>query len=180
VARAIFIDDKSFSWTLNELKRRFPDVSQKVLKAGADIVADQMKINLRGILSPEATGELVDAFGISPMQQDKNMDFNVHLGFDGYQTVQYKSYVRQVPFQLIARSFESGAVIGGRYEYSISKTGKKFKLKKKPQNTFEYWREKTPFAAPAVKKTREQAERAMISAAESEYQKLISESNNHK
>lgn len=179
MARAVFIKDDSFQWMMNEFKRRFPEVSEKVLKAGANIVADQMSENLEGILSPFATGELVDAFGISPMQQDRNMDFNVHLGFDGYQTVQYKSHIQRVPFQLLARSFESGAVVGGRFEYTIGKSGK-FKRKKKPKTTFEYWRKPTPFAAPAVKKTRKQAERAMIAAAEEEYQKVISESNNHK
>lgn len=179
MARAVFIKDDSFTWMMNELQRRFPNVSEKVLEAGSNIVADQIRENLEAIISPEASGELADAFGISPMQQDKKFNYNVHLGFDGYQILHYKFHTTKVPFQLLARSFESGAVVGGRYEYSTGKNGK-FKRKKKNKSSFEYWRRPTPFAAPAVKKTRKQAEQAMIAAAEEEYNKVISESRNHK
>lgn len=178
MARAVFIKDDSFQWMMNEFQKRFPDANKAVLKAGADIIADQMRKNLEGILSPWATGQLEEAFGISPMLQDKKFNYNVHLGFDGYQSVQYGNKTVNVPFQLLARTFESGAVVGGRFEYGLS--GNRFKLKKKPKSSLEYWRKPTPFAAPAVKKTRKQAEQAMIAAAEREYQKIISESKNHK
>lgn len=173
MARAVFIQDDSFVWMTDELRKVYPDISETVLKAGADIIADEMKENLRGVISPDATGDLVDAFGITPVKQDRNFKYNLHLGFDGYQ---FLPSGKKVPFQLLARTIESGAVVGGRYETVLSGG----KLRRKKKSSLKYWRKPTPFAAPAVKKTRKQAEQAMIAAAEREYQKIISESKNHK
>jgi len=175
VARALFIRDDSFRWMISELQKRSPDISETVLKAGANIIADEMKSNLEGILSPWATGQLVAAFGITPVKRDRKYNYNLHLGFDGYQHLPNGN---RVPFQLLARTFESGAVYGSRYEYGLD--GDRFKLKKKPVDQLTFWREPTPFAAPAVRKKRGQAVQVMKDAAEREYNKIISESRNHK
>lgn len=173
MARAVFIKDDAFVWMTGELRKVYPNISETVLKAGADVIADQMKENLRGVLSPDATGQLVNAFGITPVKQDRNFNYNLHLGFDGYQ---HLPSGKKVAFQLLARTIESGAVIGGRYETTFSGG----KLRRKKKSSLEYWRDPKPFAKPAVQKKRKQAEQAMIAAAEREYQKIISESKNHK
>lgn len=173
MARAIFIDDDSFRWMLSTLQRKLPDISETVLRVGADIIADEMKENLRGVLSAEATGQLVAAFGITPVKQDRNFNYNLHLGFDGYQ---HMPTGKKVPFQLLARTIESGAVVGGRYETTFDSG--KFLRKKK--SNLEYWSKPKPFAKPAVQKKRKEAKTAMIAAAEREYKKIISESKNHK
>ena len=126
MARAIFIEDDSFRWMLSTLQRKLPDISETVLRVGADIIADEMKENLRGVLSAEATGQLVAAFGITPVKQDRNFNYNLHLGFDGYQ---HMPTGKKVPFQLLARTIESGAVVGGRYETTFNSG--KFRRKKK-------------------------------------------------
>lgn len=173
MARAIFIEDDSFRWMVSALQKRIPDISETILKVGADIIADEMKQNLRKVLSPDATGQLVGAFGITPVKQDRNFNYNLHLGFDGYQ---HLLNGKKVPFQLLARTIESGAVVGGRYETTL--VNGKFRRKKK--SNLEYYSAPKPFAKPAVQKKRKEAETAMIAAAEREYKKIISESKNHK
>lgn len=142
MARAQFINDPEFDLMLSQAEARYPEVAEKALRAGAAVYAEQMRKNLKGLLSPAATGQLVAAFGITPVKQDRQGNFNVHLGFDGYQQPGYGQFAgKGTPFQLIARSFESGA--GD-------------------------WRKPTPFARPAVKAKREDAQKAMLKAAEEE------------
>ena len=107
------------------------------------------------LLPGSRNGELVAAFGISPVQRDRNGNWNTHLGFDGYQNIGRS----RVPFQLIARSFESGAVIGSRGR------------KKSNKSDWKYWRKPTPFAAPAVRSTRQKALKAMEDIAYEELEK---------
>lgn len=163
MAKASFIADDDFEWMLSTVGKSYPKVVDEALKAGAAVIAAQMKKNLESILSPWATGQLVASFGITPVRQNYSGDWNVHLGFDGYQEPGH------VPFQLIARSFESGAVMGGR----VSKTSDGKRVKKS-KSEFEYWREPHPFAAPAVKAKRAEAERAMKEAAEGAITKITS------
>lgn len=165
MAQAKFIDDDAFSMMLEKAIGRTKDIAGAALYAGAAVIADRMKSNLESILSPEATGALVASFGITPVKQDMEGNFNVHMGFDGY------SEPGHVPFQMIARSFESGAVMGGRYTGGRTKSGKREKWKTKlgPED---YWRQPTPFAKPAVQATKEQALQAMKQAAERELEKL--------
>lgn len=148
MARAKFIEDDAFSMMLERAAAHTEKVARAALVAGAEVIADRMKMNLKGILSPEATGQLVNAFGITPVKQDKNMNWNVHLGFDGYQQPPQKNWPQGVPFQMIARSFESGA--GD-------------------------WRPKKPFAKPAVQATKAQALQAMKQAAERGLEKIAAE-----
>lgn len=149
MARAQFISNDSFELTMSKVGAKYPEVAEKALKTGAGIIADEMRKRLEGILSPDATGQLVDSFGITPVRQDNNFNYNVHLGFEGYQKPGYGKWVSTgVPFQLIARSFESGA--GD-------------------------WRDPHPFAAPAVKATREIAAEAMARTAEEELKKIMKE-----
>jgi phage protein, HK97 gp10 family len=75
-------------------------IAKKAIYAGAKIVADRMKINLEGVLSDEATGELVKAMGVTPISQSDGV-WNAHIGFDGYTD-------EMVAYQLIARVLESG------------------------------------------------------------------------
>ena len=175
MARALFIKDDSFRWMISELQKHSSDISETVLDVGADIIADEMKSNLEGVLSPDASGDLVKAFGITPVKQDRKFNHNLHLGFDGYQ---FLPNGKKVAFQLLARTIESGAVIGGRYETTFSRG--KLRRKKRPETSLTYRSKPKPFAKPAVQKKRKEAEAAMIAAAEREYSKIISESRNHK
>lgn len=160
MAQVKFFDSKDFEGIISKAIDQYPEIAEKCLKAGADIIADEMKSRLKGVLSPFATGQLVDAFGITPVKRDRDGNFNVHLGFDGYQQPPQRGFSSGVPFQLIARSFESGAVVGKR--------AKRGKLSANE----EYWRDPMPFAAPAVRATRARALEEMKRVAEAELEKL--------
>ena len=67
MARAVFLADADFSWTLENSDKWLPGVVEAALRAGAAILAAEMKKNLRGeIADPEAV-ELVGSFGITPV-----------------------------------------------------------------------------------------------------------------
>lgn len=147
MARAKFIDDPAFEAAISKAAAQFPEVAAAALRAGAAVIADEMKKRLKGVLSEDASGKLVESFGITPVKQDREFNFNVHLGFDGYQQPGYGKFTATgVPFQLIARTIESGV---------------------------EGWRDATPFAKPAVQASKAQAYAAMTEAAERELEKYL-------
>ncbi len=146
MATAKFIDSSDYEIRLNRSAADFQKIAEKAIRAGAAIIATRMQENLKGILSPDATGQLVDALGITPVKQGLNYDYNAHIGFDGYQQPPYGKFPQGVPFQLIARSFESGE--GD-------------------------WRPAMPFAKPAVQATKEEVKATMTRAAEEEFQKIM-------
>lgn len=119
---------------LDKIAGMTDEIAQKALYVGARIYADAMKDELTGVIKDRRRDALIDAFGITPHRQDKNFDFTAHLGFDGYQTVGDK----QVPYQLIARSLNSGAKLGENREITA-----------------------THFAENAVKKNKQRAQEAM-------------------
>lgn len=119
----------------------------KAIYSGAGIVADAVRRNIqslpesetkkkgvnkvRGVTASQKAG-LLAGFGISHERIDGSYR-NVKLGMDGYNSTVTKKYPQGQPNALIARITESGS------EYHT----------------------KTPFIAPAVRATQEQAERKM-------------------
>jgi HK97 gp10 family phage protein len=101
MARMTFKAGDEFALKLSQLSIDSDRVAKQAIYAGAKIVADEIKSSLDGVLSPEATGDLVDSFGITPIMQDRDGNWNAKLGFDGYDR-------NGVPNQLKARALESG------------------------------------------------------------------------
>lgn len=144
MSRAAFLKDTDFEWMLSNAEQWVPGVITEALRAGASILAAEMKRNLRGVIADPQAHELVNSFGITPVGQDRQRNWNVHLGFDGYQqpgTGEWKS--SGIPFQMIARVFESGSTKNG-YQ----------------------WRQPTGFARRAVQSKRQAAEAEMKRVAE--------------
>lgn len=148
MALAKFIDLPDFEIKLGRMSTDFPRIAEQAIRAGAAVLAPVMRKKLAGILSQDATGQLVASLGITPVVRDRNFNYNAHIGFDGYQSPPYGKFPLGVPFQLIARSFESGA-------------GE--------------WRTPTPFAKPAVSEARARMDEEMRRAAEEEFQKIMEE-----
>lgn len=94
------LDD--YALALSKLGDRADDVAKKAIYAGAKIIADKAKQNLENVLSGESTGDLVESFGVTPISQDKNGNWNCKIGFDGYDR-------KGTPNQLKARVLESGS-----------------------------------------------------------------------
>lgn len=99
MARAFMLEE-DFAIKLSRLDTDINDIAKKAIYAGAKIVADAMKVNLESVLSDEATGQLVEALGITPIGM-MGSEWSAHIGFDGYDT-------NGIAFQLIARVLESG------------------------------------------------------------------------
>lgn len=102
IARMSFMAGEEFALALSRLATGSEEISKKAIFAGADIIADKIKSNLEGVLSSEATGELVASFGVTPIERDKDGDWNAKVGFDGYDS-------DGVANQLKARVIESGS-----------------------------------------------------------------------
>ena len=134
---------------------------EKAVTAGAAVVADQIKANLEALPEEEfrklgegeifhgiPTGQkrdLVDSFGLTPIEKDKYGFIHTKAGFDGYGSFPTKEYPEGVPNQLMARAVESGSSV----------------------------RQKTPFVEPAVKATRKEAVETMNAVIEDEFKSII-------
>lgn len=143
---------------LQNLDYTAPHAIGRAIYEGADIVADAIKANIQklpvddtpgikdkitGIKSVQKKGLLV-SFGISPSRNDGGY-INVKAGFDGYNTLKTKKYPQGQPNAMIARTFESG-------------------------NSFT---KKIPFVAPAVRATKDVAEKKMAHIIDSEISKIM-------
>ena len=100
-ARMSFKAGDEFALALSRLETGSEEIAKKAIYAGANVIADKIKSNLQGVLSDEATGELVDSFGVTPISLDSSGNFNAKIGFDGYDS-------KGVANQLKARVIESG------------------------------------------------------------------------
>jgi len=92
----------NFALALSRLATNSEEIAKKAIYEGANIIADKIKSNLQGVLSEEATGEMLASFGVTPITKDASGNWNAHVGFDGYDS-------KGVPNQLKARTLESGS-----------------------------------------------------------------------
>jgi HK97 gp10 family phage protein len=102
MARFAYKAGDDYAIKLSKLATDSEEVAKKAIFGAAEIVANKIKQNLQGVLSDEATGELVDSFGVTPITKDNQGNWNAKVGFDGYDS-------HGVPNQLKARVIESGS-----------------------------------------------------------------------
>lgn len=103
---------------LANLGKNTDKIAKKVVRAGANPLADEIRKNLEKNLkdntyvgkdakkrgnkkSTKRTGDLLESLGVSPAKIDKYGNTNVKVGFDGYDE-------KGVPNVLKARAMESG------------------------------------------------------------------------
>ena len=128
-----------FLMKISRLGSKTDDIVPKVLAAGAAVVEDRVRSDLRSVIGSgtkypsRSTGQLVSALGTSPAKQDRDGNFNVKIGFAENRTDG-------------ARNAEIAAII----EYG--KHGQQAK----------------PFMTAAEKQTKDACVQAMISALDSE------------
>lgn len=91
-----------YAHKLNQVRYEMDDIARKAVHEGAGIVADEIRKRLEKNISDEATGELLDSLGITPVEMDKRGDFNAKVGFHKYDS-------KGVPNKLKARVLESGS-----------------------------------------------------------------------
>jgi HK97 gp10 family phage protein len=97
-----FMAGEEFALALSHLATQSDEIAKKAIFEGANIIADKIKSNLEGVLSSEASNELVDSFGVTPIEKDASGNWNAKIGFDGYGS-------DGVANQLKARVLESGS-----------------------------------------------------------------------
>lgn len=131
-----------YALKLAKFGRDSAEIAKKVVIAGANPVADEIRKNLEANLRDPAyvgfgesywgmknntpTGELLESFGRTPPGVDGKGNTNVKIGFEGYDS-------RGTPNALKARAMESGTS----------------------------WLKKRPFIRPSVNKTKRRAIDAM-------------------
>lgn len=88
---------------LSKLGSISTEISKKVVMAGAQPVADEIRKELENNLqsSKYSNGDLLDSLGIAPPDVDFNGNVNTKIGFDGYDS-------KGVANTLKARAMESG------------------------------------------------------------------------
>ena len=108
---------EEYALKLAKFGKDAPEIAKKVVMAGANPVADEIRKNLIANLNDQAyvgkgesfwgvknntpTGDLLNSFGIAPPDVDKNGNTNTKIGFEGYDR-------KGVPNALKARAMESG------------------------------------------------------------------------
>lgn len=144
---------------LTNLEYNAPEVIGEAIYEGAKIVADAIKQNLEAIPTDEGYADegeklngikqiqkkgLINGFGIAKMKND-NGYVNVKVGFHGYNALKTKKFPSGQPNVMVARTVESG-------------------------NSFT---RKHPVVSPAVKATRDAAEKKMAQVIDTEIAKIM-------
>jgi len=154
-----------FCLKLSKLETGQEEIAGKAIYAGAKIVADQIRANLKAIpedkfrylrngdklnsISKSAKEGLANQFGVSSMKIDKDGNYNVKCGFmdylDGEIVPATKGYPNGLPAAMVARSIESGSSV----------------------------RQKHPFVRPAIAATKEPAKQEMGRVIDEECAKIM-------
>lgn len=159
MAKITFPGLNDYELMISRLTKDVDSVAGKAIYAGAGIVADAIKENIKalpivrgygttenplpgGVTAPQKAG-LIDGMGISPMQDDAGY-LNVKIGFDGYNATKTEKYPQGQPNQLVARGVESGTI----------------------------WKQKKPFIRPAINASKSRAEAEMARILDQEIEKI--------
>ena len=159
MANITFPGLNDYELMISRLSKGVDDIAGKAIYAGAGIVADAIKENIKalpivrgygttknplpgGVTAPQKAG-LIDGMGISPMQDDGGY-LNVKIGFDGYNATKTEKYPQGQPNQLVARGVESGTS----------------------------WKQKKPFVRPAINASKSRAEAEMARILDQEIEKI--------
>lgn len=73
---------------ISTLGDKTDEICEKALKAGAEVVEEQLKTNLNNSIGKDlkydsrSTGQLEKAIGVTPVLVDKNGDYNIKVGVD--------------------------------------------------------------------------------------------------
>jgi len=78
---------EDFILQLSRLEERTDEIIPKVLAAGGEVVLEHVRTRLRAVIGSgtkqpsRATGELVDALGVSPSRLNRNFNWDIKVGF---------------------------------------------------------------------------------------------------
>lgn len=160
MAKMTMISSEALSIQLSKLESGVGEIAKKAIYVGAKVVADKVKANLQAlptdkfrflrdgdklnVLTELQKQDLKDGFGVTPIKQDWDGNYNAKIGFDGYGSKPTKAYPKGLPNILLARAIESGSSV----------------------------RRKKPFFRPAVSASEERAIKEMERVANEEIEKI--------
>ena len=86
MAKASFTMPEDFLLKVSKLADRTDAILPEVLKAGAEVVENKVRANLKASIGKtkgrsRSTGELLSSLGTSPAKQDWDGNFDVKIGF---------------------------------------------------------------------------------------------------
>lgn len=112
---------------LERLYNDTDDIAKDALKAGAGVVADEIRKRINELprdkyrrlregeifsgVAEFQRRDLQEGFGITPIKSDNKGTYNVKVGFDGYGSVPTKKYPKGFPNPLLARAIDSGSSV---------------------------------------------------------------------
>lgn len=146
---------------LGKLGERSGAIAKQAIFPAADLVIERIKANLQALpedefrflrggdvftgVPAELKSELYAAFGLTPMQKDRDGVWNTKVGVDGYSQQKTRKYKSGVPLPMLARSIERGTSV----------------------------RKATPFVKPAVQKSKKEAIAKMQQVIDEETEKIM-------
>lgn len=163
MAKISFEAQEEFFAKLRQLEEAFAsdESLERAVAAGASVVADAIRDKLEALpednfrflpdgekfdgLPEQQKQDLLDSFGLTPIDRDKSGFVHTKAGFDGYGSHPTRQYPYGVPNQMVARAVESGSSV----------------------------RKKTPFVRPAVKASQDEAVKAMEEVIDNEIKNII-------
>lgn len=103
MARMTINAGNDYALKLSRFGQDAPKIAKKVVMAGANPIADEIRRNLQENLkdSEYSKGDLLSSMGIAPPDVDYRGNTNTKIGFEGYDR-------KGVPNPLKARAMESG------------------------------------------------------------------------
>lgn len=87
MAKAQMMMPDDFLERLSKLGDKSDEISEKVLKAGGEVVLQKVKSSLSTVIGKStkyesrSTGELESSLGLSSVRMDKNGNYNIKVGF---------------------------------------------------------------------------------------------------
>lgn len=113
---------------MTALEKATEGIVSAVIYDGAEIVANEVRDGLQRLPVAEHDGKpwfgtpghlaygpsreqkqgLIESFGITPISTDSEGFTNVHIGFDGYNSIKSAQWPQGQPNQMVARAVESG------------------------------------------------------------------------
>ena len=123
MAKFKFIGAEIYVKSLEKLGKNTKPIIKKAIEAGAGVVADQVRANIMAIplqngrakkgerkngISNVEKLDLLNSFGISPVQRSPDGYDNAKLGFEGNSSIKTEAFPEGKPNAMIARGVESG------------------------------------------------------------------------
>lgn len=163
MAKMTFKAGDEWALKLDQLGERSGAIAKKAIYPAAGLLADRIKANIQALpedtyrylrdgdiftgVPPEEKEELIEAYGISSIEQDKDGTWNAKVGVSGagYGKRKTKKYPKGIPLTMLARPIERGSSV----------------------------RKATPFVKPAIRAVKKEAIAMMQQVIDDEAEKIM-------